>query len=167
MPEWGAELCRSLRKDGYTNAEVAHIVGYCETTIRTALRHYRDHGTDRRPRQGTGKRSDVRWTFAGPHGAANLAELERVKDAGDDAETLNEVWHEFRRTGAGFPAYRTLCNALQNHLDYTRKRVRVTAVARRPAEPCEHAPWRASLRLAFVRECTCASHLLLLLALNP
>ena len=78
MPEWGAELCRSLRKDGYTNAEVAHIVGYCETTIRTALRHYRDHGTDRRPRQGTGKRSDVRWTFAGPHGAANLAELERV-----------------------------------------------------------------------------------------
>jgi hypothetical protein len=73
--------------------------------------------TDRIPRQGTGKRSDVRWTFAGPHGVQNLAALERVKEAGDDAETLNEVWHEFRRTGCGFPAYRTLCNALQHHLD--------------------------------------------------
>ena len=79
MPEWGAELCRSLRKDGYTNADVAHVVGYSVETIRRALRHYRDHGTDRIPRQGIGKRSDVRWTFAGPHGEQNLAELERVK----------------------------------------------------------------------------------------
>lgn len=159
MPEWGAELCRSLRKDGYTNADVAHVVGYSVETIRRALRHYRDHGTDRIPRQGIGKRSDVRWTFAGPHGEQNLAELERVKEAGDDAETLNEVWHEFRRTGAGFPAYRTLCEALQKHLDYTRKRVRVIAgcMAPRCAVSTRHGALPFALRLC-ASECTCCCY---------
>jgi hypothetical protein len=88
MPQWGARLCRKLRKDGYNREEIARIIGYSLSTVKRVFRYFKEHDEDRVPRPGTGKSGDVRWIFAGSNGERNLTELDRLKERGDDADTL-------------------------------------------------------------------------------
>ena len=104
--------------------EIAEVVGYSYETVEELLRIRRTTGKHRVPRQGRGKRGDPRWIFAGPHGNDALAELDRAKFDGDDADLCLEVHERFQRESAYSPAYRTSCDALAEHLDYTTKRVR-------------------------------------------
>ena len=136
VPVWGAKLMYRLKKQGYSHQDIADIVGYAKLTVRHILRFRREHGIDREPRSGKGKKSDPRWVFAGAWRHAALAELERVKQMGDDADLLKEVHEVFLQRGFAAPAYRTLCRALQEHLEYTCKRVRLAA----PARITEHSP---------------------------
>ena len=84
------------------------------------MRIRRKTGKHRVPHQGKGKRNDPRW----PSCNDALAELERVKQAGDHSDLCIEIHERFVRESAYSPACRTLCNALAEHLDYTTKRVR-------------------------------------------
>ena len=56
--------------------------------MRDVLRYHRHHGEDRAPRQGKGKRNDVRWIFAGPDGEKAIAELEQFKAGCDGREAV-------------------------------------------------------------------------------
>jgi len=128
LPLWGARLADKLKRDGFSVSEISKLLKYSERCIYAVLRHRREHGTHRTPRQGQGRRDCKNWVFAGPRRQATLALLETVKQAGDDRDLLREVHVRFRNraTLAGIrklPAYRTLCKALQVHLDYRRKRV--------------------------------------------
>jgi hypothetical protein len=141
-----AELARKFKRQGYTNREVANLVGYSQETLHKVFQHYRMHGEDREPCQGKRKRDDVRWIFAGPRGDANLKELEAVKDAGDDADLLSEVHHSFLARGCASPAYRTLCHALQHHLDFTCKRLTHLAKER---DITRSLQWRVHVRMNY------------------
>ena len=81
-----ARLIRSFSRQGYSREDIARMLGRHLSSVRRVLRHYRKHGEDRVPRQGKGRLNDVRWVFAGPHKDAALRELQRIKDAGDDAD---------------------------------------------------------------------------------
>ena len=144
LPRWGAKLSRKLRRRGYSRVDVAAILGYSQWTVRKVDRYYKKHGTDREPRQGKGKRDDVRWVFAGRRKERNLAALRRAKEAGDAADLKSEIHVAFMNHGAwGSPAYRTLCNALATHLNQTRKRVCAHPLTR-PTRSPNPSPCRAS-----------------------
>ena len=113
-------------QSNYSHGDIAAMLGMSNSTVKRLLRYYREHGTDRIPCQGQGKHDDRRWVFAGPRGPAALALLERVKQEGDDGDLLREVHEAFERAGASSSAYRTLCHALQVHLQYSSKRVRAS-----------------------------------------
>ena len=125
LPVWGARLARKLKASGHTRKDIAHVLGYSESTIKAVLSHFRNHGEDRVPQQGQGKQDDPRWIFAGARKQIALHQLQKIKDDGDDADLLKEVHQTFIAAGAFSPEYRTLCNALQEHLNYTRKRTGV------------------------------------------
>ena len=153
VSKWGARQVRQLKDDGYVCEEIARIIGYSAETVRKLLRYYREHGVDREPQQGKGKRSDSRYVFAGIDGEQRLRELDMVKEREDDSLQLKEVWQIFKREGYGAPAYRTFCHALQKHLDYTRKRVRCL--------PCAHSCNDGDLTLQACVFSTCNSLVLL------
>ena len=144
-----ARVMRQLKCRGYTLNEISDITGYYRYVVRRILRYYKRHGKDRVPQQGRGKRDDVRWVFAGPRKDVALDALELIKSSGDDGDLLQDVWSTFVARGCGSPAYRTLCEALQNHLDYTRKRMGSRA---RERDVQRSLQWRFRMRITFEPE---------------
>ena len=131
VPEWGCQLIDKLRREGWTRAHIAHVIGYSADTVKKLVRSHREHREPRVPRQGRGKK---RWVFAGLGGIRALAELEVLKERLEDDELVLDVLALFVESGAYSPAYRTLCNALQKSPGYTVKRVRA-APALPPSPP--------------------------------
>ena len=97
-----------------------------------------DDGTARVPRQGQGKKDDVRWHFAGPKMHANLRELERVRGSSSDDTLLSETFRDLQSSSfmASKPAFSTVCAALHNKCGYTSKRLSGRAYER-DDEACE------------------------------
>ena len=111
VPEWGARLVRRLHSQGYSHGQISVIIEKSTQTVSRLLKYHRKHGVDRKPRQGQNKRSDPRWVFAGATKQEALALLEEVKQSGDDADELQEVYYAFLNAGYLLPAYPTLCRA--------------------------------------------------------
>jgi len=77
-----------------TKADMTRLAGMFATSyssVKRVLNHWRVEGTARCPRQGQGKRSSVRWIFAGPRGAANLKLLEQAEAAGPVHDSILNI----------------------------------------------------------------------------
>jgi predicted DNA-binding transcriptional regulator YafY len=93
--KWNAERSIQKHEAGMSQAQIAKALGCSRSTLKRDLRHYRETGKPRESGHGQGKKNDIRWTFAGDGGPAQLSLLEGVKEAGDAEDLLKEVWTKF------------------------------------------------------------------------
>ena len=124
VDEWGARRILALREGGAHLHDIASQLGTSFATVKRVLQVWRRDGVAREPKQGAGKKDDVRWIFAGPRGPANLYHLERIRSATDGGAELLEVHDRVVDEMDNAPAYSTMTRALDKQLDYSRKRVR-------------------------------------------
>ena len=61
----GAERIIAASQGGSSRRDLARTFKLSESTIKAILKHWREHGVARVPRQGQGKKDDPRWVFAG------------------------------------------------------------------------------------------------------
>jgi len=117
---FNAEATVRLTQAGESRKDIKAALGISVSTIKRNRRHFQRTGEVRESRQGQGRKDDVRWVFAGPRGEVQLRLLDQIKDAGDAADLLKEVWAEFLVKSPADPSYRTLCRSVCA-LEYTRK----------------------------------------------
>ena len=113
----------ALSQQGMEHSKIRDRLDMCESSLRRILREYKKHGTVRSSCQGQGKKDDVRWVFAGPRGAGNVAVLSRTKEFLSDDAVLQDVHVRYEPLEGQTPAYSTLTGQLRE-LNYTSKRVR-------------------------------------------
>ena len=110
---------------GEPNWKIAGMIGCAEGTVKKVVSASRAAGAPRIPRPGTGKLDDPRWVFHGPRGGGSVAALELAEAHGSPDDTYVEVLRRLKQEGlVDTCGYRTLCKAMDTHLDMTIKRVR-------------------------------------------
>ena len=139
---------------------IANTFATSFTTVKRIVDHSQQTGQARVPKQGTGKRDDPRWVFAGKGGPANLLRLEGAVAAGKVDDLVSDVRLNYLEDGhGGEPAVRTVALALRERLDYTGKQLTKRA-RERDGDACD--AWMRNVKgkyesrqLVFIDE-TCA-----------
>ena len=140
VPRWGAERIIADRKGGMLLHEIAAKYSISLSTVKRILENHRATGAARVPRQGTGRRDDPRWVFAGSKGALNLIDLERAAESeeADADEMYVELYDRWQSQGGADCAERTMRDALRDRLNYSTKQL-TTYAAERDAKACDRA----------------------------